>query len=88
MDPATQKYVFELLSRQFNINIDELTLETKLIEDLGADLLDIHEIIFDLENESDFEILFSDEMIERAKTVGDLIEQMTFDHQTRNHKGK
>ncbi len=74
------EYVFDLLSTQFNINIDDLTLETKIIEDLGADLLDIHEIIFDLENESDFDILFSDEMIERSKTVGDLIEQITLEH--------
>lgn len=67
-----QEYVFELLSTQFNINKNELTLETQILKDLGADELDIHEIIFDLETE--FEVIISDVM-EEINTIGDLINQ-------------
>lgn len=86
MDPIAQKYVFDLLSTHFNINSDKLTLETQIIEDLGADQLDIFEIIFDLETE--FEIIVSDVMMEKNNTIENLIEQITLDHQVQNRKGK
>lgn len=51
-------------------NVDEITLETSLMEDLEADSLDAVEIIMSLEDEFDIEI--PDEDAENFKTVGDL----------------
>ena len=40
-----------LLSEQLDIDIDEISAQTKIIEDLGADSLDVVEMMMDLEEE-------------------------------------
>lgn len=53
---------------------DEVTAETKFIDDLGADSLDIYQIIVGIEDAFDVEI--KDEDVEKIVTVGDAVEQI------------
>jgi len=62
----------EILSAQLNIDEDEMTMDTKIIEDLGADSLDVVEMLATVEDEFDAEI--PDEKIESLKTIGDVVE--------------
>lgn len=59
------------LVEQFSVNEDEITLETSLLEDLGADSLDLVELIMAMEQEFDIEI--PDEDVEQLRTVGDAV---------------
>ena len=53
---------------------DEVTADTKFIDDLGADSLDIYQIIVGIEDAFDVEI--KDEDVEKIVTVGDAVEQI------------
>jgi acyl carrier protein len=57
-----------------NIDADEITADTKFIDDLGADSLDIMQVIMALEEE--FEIEISEDAAENIVTVGDAAEQI------------
>ena len=59
------------LVEQFSVNEDEITPDTSLLEDLGADSLDLVELIMAMEQEFDIEI--PDEDVEQLKTVGDAV---------------
>jgi len=61
-----------VISEQLNISEDKITLETSLISDIGADSLDIFQIISNLEDE--FGVEFPPEVAENMKTVGDAVE--------------
>ena len=61
----------EILTRQLALKPELIKLESKLIEDLGADSLDAVEIITAIEEQ--FEITLSDEEASMVKTVNDLI---------------
>ena len=60
-----------MLSDQLDVDAEELSLETKIAEDLGADSLDVVDLLMSLEDE--FEVEIPDEEIENIKTVGDLV---------------
>lgn len=57
---------------QLSVDADEVTLEASFIDDLGADSLDVVELIMGLETEFDLEI--PDEDAEKISTVGDAVE--------------
>ncbi len=61
----------EILCNQFDVEEDEVTLTTRIGEDLGADSLDAVDMLMSLEDEFDVEI--PDEEIENIRTVGDLV---------------
>ena len=62
----------EIIAEQLSVeDIEKITLETSLTNDLEADSLDAVEIIMALEEEYDIEI--PDEVAEEFKTVGDII---------------
>ncbi|MGZ4031655.1 MAG: acyl carrier protein [Tumebacillaceae bacterium] len=68
----------EILERVKNIIVDrlgveegEIKLESSFKEDLGADSLDVVELVMELEDEFDMEI--SDEDAEKINTVGDVV---------------
>ncbi len=61
----------EILSEQLDIEVDEIALDSDIAEDLGADSLDVVDLIMTLEDE--FEVEISDDVIESVKTVGDLV---------------
>ena len=58
------------------LNVDEyeITMDTTFIDDLGADSLDVFQIIMGLEEEFDIEI--PNEQAEKIVTVGDAVEQI------------
>lgn len=65
-----QKIVSEVL----NVDKDEVTMETTFVDDLGADSLDIFQIIMGIEEEFDIEI--ANEAAENIVTVSDAIDQI------------
>ncbi len=60
-----------ILSEQFDVEEDSLTNETNLQDDLGADSLDVVDLLMSIEDE--FEIEIPDEDIENIRTVGELV---------------
>ena len=63
--------VREILCEQLEIDPDEITLDTNIIDDLGADSLDLVDFVMSLESEFDKEI--PDEDVEKIKTIGDIV---------------
>ena len=57
-----------------NVDENEITMDTTSIDDLGADSLDVFQIIMGLEEEFDIEI--PNEQAEKIVTVGDAVEQI------------
>lgn len=63
--------VRKLLAEQLNIAADKIDLKSRVIEDLGADSLDVVEMLMVLEDE--FNVTVSDEESLQLKTVGDIV---------------
>ena len=57
-----------------NVDASDITMETTFVDDLGADSLDIFQIIMGIEEEFDIEIDNDD--AEKIVTVGDAVEQI------------
>ncbi len=57
---------------QLSVDEDEVTMESSFVDDLGADSLDVVELIMGLETAFDIEI--PDEEAEKISTVGDAVE--------------
>lgn len=71
MPSAVEAKVKEIICEQLGVNEDEVTPDASFIEDLGADSLDIVELVMALEEEYDMEI--TDEEAEKIRTVQDVI---------------
>ena len=56
------------------MNADEITTETAFVDDLGADSLDVFQIIMGIEEE--FDIKIPNEEVEKIVSVGDAVEQI------------
>lgn len=65
-----QKIIAEVL----NVDAQEVTMDTTFVEDLGADSLDIFQIIMGIEEEFDIEM--PNEDVEHIVTVGDVVEEI------------
>ena len=63
--------VREILCDQLDLEPEDVTLDTNIIDDLGADSLDLVDFVMSLEDEFDKEI--PDEDVENIKTVGDIV---------------
>ena len=63
--------VREIITRQLDIDPESVQMESRLIDDLKADSLDIVELIMDLEQEFDVEI--PDEDLPKVQTVADIV---------------
>nr|WP_207751691.1 acyl carrier protein [Clostridium rhizosphaerae] len=64
--------VKNIISDQLGIDADEISMESSFMDDLGADSLDIVELIMALESEFDMEI--PDEDAEKISIVSDVVE--------------
>ena len=60
-----------ILAEQFDVEEDKITADTDLQEDLGADSLDVVDLLMSIKDE--FEIEIPDDEIENIKTVGSLV---------------
>lgn len=63
-----------IIAEVLNVDTEEISLDTTFIEDLGADSLDVFQIITGIEEEFDIEI--SNDDAEQIITVGDAVEQV------------
>ena len=64
----------KIISEVLNVDEQEIKMDTTFVDDLGADSLDIFQIIMGLEEEFDIEI--ANEEAEKIATVGDAVEQI------------
>ncbi|OGP65803.1 MAG: acyl carrier protein [Deltaproteobacteria bacterium RBG_13_53_10] len=72
MSNNVEKRVKEIIVEQLGVNENEVAPEAKFVDDLGADSLDLVELVMALEEEYNMEI--SDEDAEKILSVGDAIE--------------
>ena len=63
--------VQEIICDQLELEIEAVTMDSVLLEDLGADSIDLADLVMTFEDEFDMEI--SDEALENIKTVGDIV---------------
>ena len=66
--------VRDALAAQFELDPDKITMETNLIDDLGADSLDVVELIMNIEDE--FGVSISDEEAANLFTVQRIVEYL------------
>jgi acyl carrier protein len=69
---STEERVIDIVCENLGVSKDQVTRNTSFIEDVGADSLDIVELVMELEEE--FEITIPDEQAEKIKTVGEAID--------------
>ena len=64
----------KIISEVLGVDEDSITMETTFVDDLGADSLDVFQIIMALEEEFDIEI--TNDEAEKITTVSDAVEQI------------
>ena len=65
----------QIIAEVLNVDADEITMDTTFVDDLGADSLDVFQIIMGIEEEFDIEI--PNEAAEKIVSVGDAVEAIT-----------
>jgi acyl carrier protein len=71
---AIEEKVKEIIAKQLQVDISQVTPEASFVDDLGADSLDTVELVMAFEEEFDIEI--PDEHAEKIRTVQDAINYM------------
>ena len=61
----------EIICDQLELDEDQVTMDSILLEDLGADSIDLADLVMTFEDEFNMEI--SDEALENIKTVSDIV---------------
>ena len=69
---SVEQRVIEIVCEHLAVSKENVTRNTSFIEDIGADSLDIVELVMELEEE--FEITIPDDQAEKIKTVGEAID--------------
>lgn len=64
----------EMIAEQLNVNEDDIKAESNFKDDLGADSLDLFELVMSLEEEYEVEIPSED--LEKIETVNDVMEYL------------
>ena len=70
-----EEKVVKLVMEQLDVTKEECVLEASFIDDLGADSLDLVELIMEMEEKFGVEI--ADEELEKIRTIKDVIEFLT-----------
>lgn len=60
-----------IISEQLDIDEEKITMDSLIVEDLGADSLDVVDMVMSIEEEFDTEV--PDEEIENIRSVGDIV---------------
>jgi acyl carrier protein len=61
----------DIIAEQLSVEVDEVKMDSNIQDDLGADSLDVVDLITTIEDE--FDISIPDEAVEEIKTVGDIV---------------
>lgn len=69
-----QDKIIKMIANKLGKKVDDITLKSRLIEDLGADSLDIVEMLMMLEDE--YGITISDQDAMQLSTIGDIVAYM------------
>lgn len=69
---SIESKVIEIVANQLSLREDEIRADSRFVDDLGADSLDIVELIMEMEEEFDIEI--PDEDVENMTTVKDVVD--------------
>ena len=72
MSAEIEKRVIEIVCEHLAVNKETVKPPTAFIEDIGADSLDIVELVMELEEE--FDIQIPDDQAEKIKTVGEAVD--------------
>ncbi len=75
MNTDVYEKVVDLLVDHLNVDKDDITPEFHLIDDLGADSLDLIEIVMLVEDE--FGVSIPDDIAENINTVQDIVDQLS-----------
>ena len=65
------KRVREIIAEQLDVDFENVTYEASITDDLGADSLDVVDLVMSFEDEFDVEIPDAD--VENIRTVGDIV---------------
>lgn len=66
-----QEKIISLVAEKLNKKVEDVKLDSRLVEDLGADSLDVVELIMSFEDE--FGVSLPDEEVEKMKTIKDVV---------------
>ena len=61
-----------IVAKELNVDPEKVTMDTDLVEDLGADSLDVVEMLLSLEE--NFNVTVTDEQTDNIKTVKDIVD--------------
>jgi len=70
-DKSIEQRVTDIIVERLGVNASQVTPEAKIVEDLGADSLDVVELVMALEEEFSCEV--PDQEAEKLRTVGDVV---------------
>ena len=77
MTPETIfKTMQDLIAEQFDIDADEVTMDSSFVDDLGADSVDLVELVMAMEEEFDIGEIDEDDL-QSLKTVGDCVRYLS-----------
>ena len=70
-----EQKIKELIAEKLSKKVEDIKLESSLVEDLGADSLDVVELVMAFEDE--FGIALPDEDVAKLKTIKDIVDYIT-----------
>ncbi len=69
------EHIQQILMDQLDLEQDDITMESDIVDDLEADSLDVVDLVMTIEDEYDLEV--PDDQIENFRTVGDVVNYIT-----------
>lgn len=70
-----EKKILTLIAEKLNKKVEDIKMESRLVEDLGADSLDVVELVMAFEDE--FGVSLPDEDVAKLKTIQDIVTYIT-----------